>query len=85
MKHATLTLLQDHDVWYVTVTIAGEDHDLGHYTELRDAARRMGTWVKQRGFHWSPGTMAAVEQAHSTDAAVLILHARRIGMSDLDV
>ena len=82
VKHATLTLLHDAapggtNLFYVTVTIDGHDHDLGVYDDLRTAARRMGDWVRQRGFTWDAGSYDTLAAVHATDGPVLILNAHR--------
>ncbi len=83
VKHATLTLLHDTspggtNLFYVTVTIDGAEHHLGTYDDLRTAARRMGDWVRQRGFTWDADSTQRLNAAYRTDGPVLILNAHRM-------
>lgn len=78
--NATLTLLHDcgpggDNRYHVTVTVTDGDFDLGTFTDISDAAKTMGAWVRHRGLQWASDSQQRLDHCQRTDSPVLILNA----------
>lgn len=52
----TVTILVDHDRYYVTATIDGTDHELGRYPTATAAGAALVKWLNDRGLSTAPGS-----------------------------
>jgi len=52
----TITILFDRDRYYLDVTIAGREYDLGRYDTADEIGAAAAKWVHDRGLLFAPGS-----------------------------
>jgi hypothetical protein len=63
--------------YYVTVTIAGVDHDLGSFATASESGALVAKWLRDRGLVLAPGSANRLSEAQRLDAAVVIFDVER--------
>jgi hypothetical protein len=71
----TVTLLVDHDRYYVSAIIDGNEHELGRYATANEAGARMNEFVIGHGYQWAPDSAGRIDEAQRRDAVCLVLDA----------